>query len=118
MANAASERQVRAAAKREKDNQERFLAGLKHVLTTPQGRACMWGILAEAGVYRSVWADHGSRMAFNVGQQDFGHWMVAQLLEADETLFQIMEREGRMFQRGEDKQTDEALAAEAKDMNE
>lgn len=54
-------------------------------------------------------------MAFNVGQQDYGHWLLAQCLEADETLTQVMEREGRMFQRGEDKQTDAAQADENED---
>ncbi len=112
VANAGSERQVRAAQRREKARSDRLTDNLKTVLGTPAGRAVIYGLLVEARVYASVWSDHGSRMAFNVGQQDYGHWLLAQCIDADEALMQIMEREGRMFERGEDRLTDAATSAE------
>lgn len=109
--NAGSERQVRRAARTEAERDERFRDGLLGVMSSARGRAFVWGLLEEAGVYRSVWADHGQLMARNVGKQDYGHWLLAELLDVDENLYQLMEREGRAFKRREDKETDAAQTA-------
>lgn len=106
--NAGSERQVRRAARTERERDERFRDGLLAVMSTPRGRAFVWGLLEEAGVYRSVWDQHGQQMARNVGRQDYGHWLLAELLETDEGLYQLMERESRAWKRREDKETDAA----------
>lgn len=109
--NAGSERQVRRAARTETERSERFRDGLKQTLATPGGRAFIWGLLGEARVYESAWHDHGSRMAFNVGQQDFGHFIMAECIAADEAMFQLMEREGRAWQSYETKQASAAETA-------
>jgi|SRR5688572_3576105 len=105
--NAGSERQVRAAERREVEHREMTLEATRATLATQQGRAFIWSLLTEANVYASVWADHGSRMAFNVGQQDFGHFILATCLEADESLTQTMEREGRSWQARTNKPRDD-----------
>lgn len=110
--NAGSEKQVRRAARHERELEDRLLTNLAAVLTTLPGRALMWELLREARVYGSVWADHGQRMAFNVGQQDFGHMLLAKCLEADERLTELMEREGRAWQRREDQQHADAARAD------
>jgi hypothetical protein len=109
--NAGSERQVRKAERRAKERIDRFRDGLLATLSSAPGRAFIWGLLGEARVYASVWNDHGSRMAFNVGQQDYGHWLLAECLEVDEALTQLMEQEGRRWQRGEDRRDDAAQRA-------
>lgn len=101
--NAGSERQVRKAERRQRERLDRFRDGLLATLGTEPGRAFIWGLLGEARVYASVWHDHGSRMAFNVGQQDYGHWLLAECLEVNEGLTQRMEQEGRRWQAGEDR---------------
>jgi hypothetical protein len=101
--NAGSERQVRRAQRRETEIRTRLRVALVEVLATPAGRAVLYEFLREARVYGSVWADHGSRMAYNVGQQDFGHWMLAEALAVDENLVATMEREGRVWSMREER---------------
>lgn len=101
--NAGSERQVRRAARREHEIATRLRESLRFVLGTPEGRAFLWELLREASVYESVWHDHGSRMAYNVGRQDFGHFMLATALDVDENLVALMEREGRVWQLREER---------------
>lgn len=101
--NAGSERQTRRAAKRVADEEGHFLEALRATLGTKEGRVFVHGLLVEARVFGSVWADHGSRMAFNVGQQEYGHWLMAKCLEADEGLYELMAREARDWARREDR---------------
>ena len=103
--NAGSERQVRRAQRKEREYDDRLLEALRATLATPHGRVLVYELLREARVYGSVWHDHGSRMAFNVGQQDFGHWILAQAIRADENLVSLMEREGRSWQMKEQTET-------------
>jgi hypothetical protein len=95
--NSQSERQIRAAKKVAKAIDDRCLFSLRQTLKTPDGRALLFELLREAGVMRSVWDDHGQRMARKVGQQEFGHFMYARCFEADENNAELMLREGRTF---------------------
>lgn len=101
VANAADPKQVAAAGRVEAKRENVFLACLKIVLGTPEGRLVFWHLLGVAGVFRSVW-DPSAKIHFNAGQQDFGHMLLARCLEADEDLYQLMEREGRQRARAED----------------
>jgi hypothetical protein len=101
--NAGSERQVRRAMRKEREIESRLKESLRRVLGTEEGRAFVYELLREARVYGSVWHDHGSRMAYNVGQQDFGHQILAHALDVDEGLVTLMEREGRAWQLREER---------------
>src|SRR5688572_16284997 len=100
--NAGDPKQVRRAARSEADREARFREGLAHVMSSSHGRAFLWGLLGRSRVYESVWHEHGQRMAMNVGRQDFGHEIMVEMLEIDEDLYQMMEREGRAWQRRDD----------------
>jgi hypothetical protein len=103
--NAADPKQVSHGDRVEARRARVFLTSLRAVLGTPDGRAVLWDLIGAAGVYRSVW-DPSARIHFNAGQQDFGHMLLARCLDADEDLYQLMEREGRARQRAEDSGTD------------
>lgn len=93
--NAADPNQVKHAARKERRREEEFRAALRAVMATPAGRLVMWSLLESAGIYRSVWDMSGSRTYYNAGRQDYGHELLAKLLEADPELYLAMEREMR-----------------------
>jgi hypothetical protein len=63
-------------------------------MQSPAVRLVMWELLSQAGVYGSVW--HASALIhYNAGRQDFGHELMAQLLDADEGAYDLMTKEAR-----------------------
>lgn len=92
--NAADPQQVKRAARRQQRREERRIDNFRTVLGTVAGRAVFWHLLEAAGVFRSIW-HNSAQIHYNAGRQDFGHELIATLLEADEELYQIMEREMR-----------------------
>lgn len=113
--NAGSVRQVRRAGRKEGEIRSRLEAATFEVLSTPGGRMFIWELLRMAGVYSSVWADHGQRMAYNAGRQDYGHELLALLVDVDENLYMLMEREARAWQRREETKDAAAESADGED---
>jgi len=98
--NAADPQQVRRAGRRDRDRHARELEWVRAVLAHGDGRAMVWTLLERAGIFRSVW--HTSAMIhYNAGRQDFGHELMALVIEADEEGFELMQREARTRARRE-----------------
>lgn len=98
---ASDPRQVRFAERKEKQHADRFVDSLTAVMRTPTGRFVMWVLLERAGIYKSVWDASGSRITYNAGRQDYGHELLASILEADDEAYQLMEREMRAWLKSE-----------------
>lgn len=94
MRNAADPQQVKGAARRQREADELRRAAYAAVMSTEAGRLVMWDLLDAAGVYRSVWSPN-SEIHYKAGQQDFGHLIMATLLETNEGLYELMGREAR-----------------------
>ena len=90
--NAADPKQVKAAKQKEKSKEEQFLIDIQDIMKLPAGRRFMWEILGECKTFGSVW-ESSARIHYNSGRQDLGHWLMAQLNEADEGLFLEMMKE-------------------------
>lgn len=105
--NAASPDQVKRAARKERDAAEFARAALVQVLATPAGRIVMWDLLERAGVHRSIFHP-SSQIYYLAGRQDFGHELLAALLDADEQAYLLMEAEARARQRRDNVATDAA----------
>lgn len=45
---------------------------LRNMMATQFGRRLMWGILADAGIYRSSFSESGKAMAYREGQRSLG----------------------------------------------
>jgi len=101
--NAADPRQVKYAARKERQLHDRVRDALRTVLSTPAGRIVLWDLLVRAGIFRSVW-ENSARIHYNAGRQDYGHELLAALVEADEDGYQLMEREMRAWQRSQDQE--------------
>lgn len=111
--NASDPQQVRRAARKERDATARRLEAIRNVLQTSEGRRVFWDLLDAAGVFRSIWHP-SAEIHYRAGRQDFGHEIMADIVAADETAFELLQREARARQRDEDRDTDAAHTAPAR----
>jgi hypothetical protein len=90
--NAADPEQVREAGKKERFVKRNELDDIRIVLSTPNGRRCLWKILEESHVFESVW--HPSALIhYRSGAQDVGLILRNKIIEANLEAYLTMERE-------------------------
>jgi len=91
--NAADPKQVKAAAESEKLRADRDLDDMRVMLDNPIGRRVLERILAQCKVFGSIKpnrGDPGSEIYYLSGQQDLGHWLLAEIGKADPRAFLVM----------------------------
>lgn len=92
--NASNPREVARGKRLEERRRERELGDLRAVLTTEEGRRVIWRLLEHCAVFQSIW--HPSALIHhNAGRQDVGHFLMAEVQEADELAYFEMAREAR-----------------------
>jgi hypothetical protein len=91
--NAADKKQVDNAKKREKLRRDNELADLRAVLDTVEGRRLLWRLLGKFKWGQSTFDQVPSQMAFNVGMQNAGNFLMAEIVEADQTKLLLMMQE-------------------------
>lgn len=90
MTNIADEGQVKKISKDYIREHEIHVLELKKLLELRSMRDFMWRLLEEAGVFHSIW-EQSARIHYSAGKQDFGHFLMGQIQEAnEEALFQMM----------------------------
>ena len=88
--NAADPEQVMAAVDKVKRGRERELNDLRTVLSTVQGRRVLWRLMSQCRTFNSIY-EQSARIHYNAGQQDIGHFLMAEIAAAsEESLFTIM----------------------------
>jgi hypothetical protein len=88
--NANDRGQVEAARKKEATRAEQQKLDLQRILEIPEGRRVMWRFLEHCGVYRSIF-EPNSRIAYNSGMQDVGHFIQGAIFDArPDALLQMM----------------------------
>lgn len=96
MAGRANDPKLAAQLERlERRRERRWQQQLGEVLETPAGRAVLWALIGRAGVFRSAFNTHGGLQSYNLGRQDFGHELIAEILKLGNEPYLAMEREGR-----------------------
>lgn len=115
--NATDKAALQRAERRERRRESRFTDALREVMSAPAGRIVVCELLKRARVYESIW-DPSSRIHYNAGRQDFGHELLAMIVDVDEALYFEMEREGRAYQKAEDRETDAAHTPRAEQQGE
>lgn len=105
--NAADHKQVKNAARKEKQVRELELSDLAVVLNSPEGRRVMWRLLGYCRVFAEVFADNPTQMAFNCGGRNVGLFLMNEITATDETAYFLMMREAHERER---RQGDEAEA--------
>jgi hypothetical protein len=93
--NAADSKQVKAAKNKEKDLRYFELEDIRKALRSEGGRKVFWRILEYCHVFSSVKDNNALNMSYNSGQQDVGHFIMSEILEADENLFFKMQVENK-----------------------
>jgi len=76
--------QAEEALKLKRDSE---LSHLRTVLSNEAGLRTIWRIMEQCGTFESVFRQDINRMAYYSGKQDLGHWLQAEVLEADPNLY-------------------------------
>jgi hypothetical protein len=92
--NAADEQRVEEAAKRERRVRERELNDIRAILSTKEGRRFAWRLMGHCKVFQSVW-ESSARIHYSSGQQDVGHFVMAEIVAADQNAFLQMMKENQ-----------------------
>lgn len=92
--NAADASQVKKAENRLMNGRQRELDDLKMVLSTGEGRRFYWRLLSACKTFESIW-ESSAKIHYNSGRQDFGHFLLAELSEADEDAYFKMVKEAK-----------------------
>ena len=93
--NAGDKKEQAALERLARRRERRWRESLAEVLNTPAGRIVLWELLGRAGVFRSAFNTHGGIANYNLGRQDFGHELTAEILALGDEPYLAMEREGR-----------------------
>lgn len=107
--NAADPAQVKQAGRRARSRRVQELVDLRAVLALPEGRRLLWRLLQHAGVFRSVW-ESSAKIHYNAGRQDFGHFIMVDVMEAQPEAYLQMQQESRERELAEQEQEDKAHA--------
>lgn len=99
--NAADESQVRGADKKQKNRHLRDIVDLKEILSLPAGRRVIWRLLVKCKTFETVW--HPSALIhYNAGQQDLGHFILGEVMEAKPEAYLQMSAESKKEDEAQD----------------
>lgn len=96
--NAADEDQVKDAKLKLKLSRDTELNDLRFILSSQQGRRFFYRLLAECRVFNSVW-EASAKIHYNSGRQDVGHFIQAEIVEADQDAYFKMLTEAKRSER-------------------
>lgn len=94
VANAASEKQIKKAEVKGKDKRRQELSDIRTVLSSAPGRRLLWRVMEQCGTFSSIW-EASAKIHYNAGKQDLGHFIMAEIVEADENLLFKMMKENK-----------------------
>lgn len=94
VSNAASAQQVKDSKIKEKLGRDQELNDIRVVCSTKEGRRFLWRVLGRCKVFNSVW-ENSARIHYNSGQQDLGHFLMAEVIAADEQFLSQMMKENK-----------------------
>jgi hypothetical protein len=90
----AEERKVRKLQRKHiEENLRDRDGGLKHLLTTYEGRRFYWLLLEDCGVFRNPFTGNALSTSFNAGEQNVGQKLLAHLMQTAPAAFQKMQQE-------------------------
>lgn len=92
MADVGDEAQVKTKKKAYELENERDVAELYSILQKPAGRAVVWRVLSECGLYASAFGD-ANEVFRAEGKRDIGLWLVKEVFTSDPKAYSIMRNE-------------------------
>lgn len=100
MTNAADERQVKGAKIKEKNQRLQELDDVKNILSSQVGRRFFWRYLGECGVFQSSFTG-SSETFFREGSRNIGLKLLADLNDADPSVYSVMLKENTKGEKNE-----------------
>lgn len=97
--NAADPKQVSEAGKATEIKREDELNDVRTALAVPAVRRYMRRVLGRCKTFESVWAQ-SALIHYNAGQQDIGHWIMAEITEASPKLMLELMQENMEAENG------------------
>ena len=97
--NAASEKQVKSAGHKERLREKDEKKDLQAMLATLEGRRVFWRVLTQCKVYESIW-EGSARIHYKAGQQDLGHWLMDEIIQANPDAYLQMQKEAMELNKG------------------
>ena len=85
--NASEETHVRAGRRKAKLERDQHLADVRLVMDTLGGRRVMWGLLVDALIFRTTFAQDPCVSAFQEGNRNLGLKVLADVMEACPELY-------------------------------
>lgn len=93
--NVADKEQIKDATRKEKDRRKEEVADLKFILSTVQGKRFLWRLLEQCKTFESVFSPESMRMSYSAGRQDLGHYLMAEIMDAEpEAFIEMMKQKG------------------------
>lgn len=93
--NAADAEQVKAAENKILNGRDREIKDLQEILSLPSGRRFLWRLLSHCKTFGSIW-EPSARIHYASGQQDIGHFVMAEIVASDESAFLQMMKENQI----------------------
>lgn len=100
--NASDSGKIRDARKRDAAKAAQQKDDLIKILEKDFGRRFVWRMLCECKVFESIWSP-SALIHYNSGRQDVGHWLLAQVNDAQLDAILIMMTEHAKEKLNEDK---------------
>ena len=91
--NAADKSQVKEAEKNDENIAEEQRNDIVKILNTPEGRRLIWRIMSRCQSFNSVKKFDNEHTYMAIGAQDLGHWLMTEVVNADENLLFNMMKE-------------------------
>lgn len=98
--NAADPEQVKYADRKARQAEERGQRAFAWLLSTEQGREALRYMFTWRPTDQTVFDHSGSQMYFKEGERNILLRLKAECVAADETNYELLEREGRALRRG------------------
>lgn len=113
--NAADQKQVSHAGRKERDARKRELDDLRAVLNAPEGRRFIWRLMCWSGFLQNPSHQRGDMTHQNIGRGDAGRFLLSEIVEADEDKYPLMMKEARIAKLGDSAEAEAVRTASALD---
>ena len=90
--NVADVRSIDSAGKKQKEVERQQIDDLRKILDSDHGRRFLWRLLVHCRINASVF-EPNSKIAYNSGMQDVGHFVLGEIVKARPEAYLLMMQE-------------------------
>jgi hypothetical protein len=95
LANLANQAEVKKAQLKDKERRRQELNDIRTVLSNASGRRLIWRLMDKCKTFNSVYSAADNMIFYNSGQQDLGHFIMSEIVQADENLLIKMMKDNK-----------------------